>query len=123
MFFSQKAPVFILLLILIAALAVGCGKKAVEGGDPGKELYWHIKAAEKGSVSAQALLGAMYYTGDGVPKDLKKAYAWYHIAAGNGDAASIQFRDAIKTLISAEQLSQAEQMSEAIMNTIIRNNQ
>ena len=37
-------------------------------------------AAESGLANAQSTLGSMYYGGNGVPKDLVLAYAWYQVA-------------------------------------------
>lgn len=40
--------------------------------------------AQSGDKKAQASLGDRYYAGDGVPKDLVKALAWYARAAASG---------------------------------------
>ncbi len=119
----KKATVIIVSLFmgLNLALLAGCSGSTARDSDPGQEIYWHIKAAQKGSVSAQALLGSMYYKGDGVDADLKKAYAWYTIAAENKDAASIKFKEKIKKALSAQQLVKAEQIADEIRRTIIKN--
>lgn len=35
---------------------------------------------------AQVMLGALYYDGRGVPKDLQQALRWFSLAAHQGDA-------------------------------------
>ncbi len=47
---------------------------------------WFRKAAEQGSVDAQALLCAHYVDGSGVPKDSVQAAIWCRKAAEQGDA-------------------------------------
>ena len=44
------------------------------------------KAAEQGVADAQLNLGACYYNGEGVTKDLVEAVKWYRKAAEQGDA-------------------------------------
>ena len=40
-----------------------------------------LPLAEQGNAFAQALLGAMYFKGDGFPQDYKEAVKWYRLAA------------------------------------------
>ncbi len=42
--------------------------------------------AKKGNVDAQYELAFMYYDGDGVKQDFKKAYEWFEKGANQGDA-------------------------------------
>lgn len=44
------------------------------------------KAAEQGDAHAQATLGSMYNTGEGVPQDYAEAVKWYRKAAEQGNA-------------------------------------
>jgi TPR repeat protein len=44
------------------------------------------KAAEQGHAEAQFKLGAMYFSGDGVPRDDAGAVKWYRMAAEQGHA-------------------------------------
>ena len=50
----------------------------------GKVFAFQVKMANKGSVSAQFMLGEMYQQGRGVKRDYKKALQWYEKARGNG---------------------------------------
>ncbi|MAJ80305.1 MAG: hypothetical protein CMK30_03095, partial [Porticoccaceae bacterium] len=45
---------------------------------------WFRKAANQGVDAAQANLGLMYVTGDGVPKDNVKAFSWWSVAEKQG---------------------------------------
>lgn len=49
-------------------------------------MEWFKKAADQGNVDAQNNLGVMYYTGEGVPKDMAKAREWLRKAAAQGNA-------------------------------------
>jgi len=42
--------------------------------------------ANRGSASAEAMLGTIYALGQGVPKDYAAALTWYRKAAEHGDA-------------------------------------
>ncbi|KAI9350094.1 hypothetical protein BDR26DRAFT_851847 [Obelidium mucronatum] len=52
---------------------------------------WNKKAAESGSIEAQAALGMLYYQGHGCTQDMTSAYEWTLKAADQGlvDAQSI----------------------------------
>ncbi len=53
------------------------GKQLDKEGDHGnKSLEYHTKAAELGDMAAHFCLACLYYNGDGVEKDTKKAV--YH---------------------------------------------
>jgi len=54
------------------------------------------KAAEQGHVDAQNNLGAMYFTGDGVTRDEKKAIEWFEKAAAQGNEDAQANLDAIR---------------------------
>ena len=50
---------------------------------------WYRKAAEKGSVSGQMHLAALYRDGGkGFPRDMAQAAAWYRKAAEQGDVTA-----------------------------------
>jgi TPR repeat protein len=49
-------------------------------------VSWYEKAADRGHVYAWTILGAMYLTGDGVPRNYEKAYYWSEKAAVKGVA-------------------------------------
>lgn len=48
-------------------------------------------AAEKGDAYAQGMLGEMHHHGDGVERDLRKAFYWFRQGAEGGDRTSIVY--------------------------------
>lgn len=46
------------------------------------------QTAADGDAGAQAILGAMYYSGEGVPKDYRDALYWFRKAAEQGEATA-----------------------------------
>lgn len=101
---------FLLILGFTISFSSGCSSTIDPALDYKKSMYWSLKSAEKGSPSAQKMLGSMYYLGDGVTKDLKKAYAWYKLAANQGDASAKTFVDTITALLPQDQLDEAESL-------------
>jgi len=99
---------FPLILIIAFIFLPGCflTKPPVEAYKTSE--YWSMRNAKTGSVSAQKMLGSMYYLGDGAPKDLKKAYAWYKLAANQGDAGAQKFVDIITVLLTTDQMAEAQ---------------
>ena len=71
------------LLLALVALAVF---------QPGFAEDQHIEqlrnAAEQGDREAQYLLGVMYYRGESVPQDYRKAAEWFRMAAEQGLAVA-----------------------------------
>ncbi len=49
-------------------------------------LPWFEKSANQGNRVSQSLLGTMYRNGNGVTRDIEKAFMWYQKAAEQGDA-------------------------------------
>ncbi len=110
---------FWVVIVLIPIILTGCFKVPdIPGKDPNNAMYWQMKSAQEGSVSAQKILGAMYYDGDGVPKDLKKAYAWYSLAALQGDPSAECFVNIITTALSEEDLSDALSVFQSIQKNM-----
>lgn len=53
--------------------------------DEKQAFRWFRSAADHGSLAAQAKLGAIYWGGRGVPKDLNQAYFWTVLARARGN--------------------------------------
>ena len=68
-------------------------------------------AAQRGDDRAKINIGAMYYNGQGVPKDLVLARMWYNLAAAHDDPDALQKRASIAQLMSARQIARAQQMA------------
>jgi len=58
------------------------------GRDEKEAFGWFRRAAEHGSLPAQAKLGRLFWGGRGVPKDLNEAYFWTVLARARGDKDS-----------------------------------
>jgi TPR repeat protein len=70
-----------------------------------KEAFrWFLSAADHGSLAAQAKLGALYWGGRGVSKDVNQAYFWTVLARARGDKEN---RDLAAILSSGMTRSQA----------------
>ena len=64
------------------------GKRHEKEGDCGKALEYYTKATELGDADAHCLLGGLYFKGEGVEKDTKKAvYHWEQAAIGGHPGA------------------------------------
>jgi uncharacterized protein len=74
-----------------------------------KALFWFEQSARQGMAVAQYSLGIMHYTGSGTETvDLVKAYAWFSQAAGQNHLDAIAARNYIQTILSAEQVTEAQ---------------
>ena len=60
------------------------GRVTTDNGDAAYIRGDYRKAAEQGHAEAQFRLGAMYFSGDGVPRDDVGALKWYRLAAEQG---------------------------------------
>ena len=76
-----------------AAFVLGVIYQTGMGGvakDEAASARWHKKAAERGNVESQYMIGTYYQGGTGLPMDLKKAAYWYGKAADNGLAEAAE---------------------------------
>ncbi|MNC76241.1 Sel1 repeat protein [compost metagenome] len=74
-------------------------------------MAWYRKAAEQGYAGAQTSLGMMYASGQGVPKDVKQAYAWFSVAAANGSGKAAEWRDAVAKELPPAALAAAQALA------------
>ena len=68
-------------------------------------------AAEQGSVNAQRNLGLKYFNGEGIPKDYVQAYAWFNIAAAQGNEKAKINLETITEYMSATTIAEAQKLS------------
>jgi len=74
---------------------------------------YFLQAAYNNSAIAQYNVGIMYLTGQGVDGiDLIKAYGWMNIAATNGHGPAIGARNYIETLLSPEEITDAQEYTD-----------
>ena len=95
----------LLSVVLLLAFGVGAWSYTPEGIEEWKE------AAENGEAWAQIKLGYAYANGDGVPEDYAMAYAWWNIAAANGDASAKKGKGTIAKDMTPDQISKAQELS------------
>jgi TPR repeat protein len=79
--------------------------------DYAEAVNWFTRAAEQGHVNAQAMLGAYYGVGRGVPQDLNKAYFWSILAQAGGDEASKYRIPLLVSHMSRSQIIAAQQLA------------
>lgn len=79
------------LLVLLSGPAwaeLDEGIAAWERGDYAVALRELRPLAEKGHATAQLIVGAVYTSGEGVPKDYKEAVKWFRRSAEQGNAGA-----------------------------------
>jgi TPR repeat protein len=69
-----------------ASGALQAADKAYAANDYTEALHWNRIAAAQGNALAQANLGRMYQSGQGVPPDLAEALRWFRLSAAQGNA-------------------------------------
>lgn len=93
----RRAP--FLIVICLISLLMGCMTSAYRMRDGIQSFqvqnYRHafirlMPEAEKGQPDAQYAIGYMYYYGQGVVEDRKKAWHWIHCAAKAGQMDAIE---------------------------------
>ena len=81
--------------------------------DDTEAVRWYRLAAEQGHAFAQASLGMMYGTGQGVPQDFVTAHMWYNLAAAHGAdgdvvSVAVNSRNAVARLLTVADISEAQ---------------
>ncbi len=62
-------------------------------------------------TSSVRRLGVMYATGQGVPEDDIRAYAWFNLAAAQGAKEAMELKDSARKHMTREQIAEAQQLS------------
>jgi TPR repeat protein len=68
--------------------ALGAGGGAFSRGDYGSAARLLLPLAERGNARAQAMVGFMYATGQGLPQAYDAASYWYRLSAEQGDTTA-----------------------------------
>jgi len=110
--------------VLAAALALSVVRPAaadfadaIEAYDQGDYATTFAETrplAERGDADAQYMLGFLYERGEGVARDLTRAYAWYILAARQGDAFAAQALAALARRMSDADIADAETFARLI---------
>ena len=74
-------------------------------------MRWVRESAEQGNVKAQFTLGDMYRTGRGIPKNFIQAYAWYNIAAAQGEEMAKEELKYILPVMATADITKAQELS------------
>jgi len=86
--------------------------------DFSKGADFFLQAANNNSAMAQYNVGIMYFTGKGVADiDYVKSYSWMNLAATNGHQPAVTARDYIETIISREELMEAQKYTAEISSS------
>jgi TPR repeat protein len=81
--------------------------------DPAVAAEWWAKAAMRGDADGQAMLGAAYILGNGLPRDGVAALSWLLRAqAGHSPLANKFFKSA-RSVLSADEIAEAERRAAA----------
>ena len=98
----------------------GTGRGVAQDGAEAVRWYrlavdWWRRAAEQGDARAMTNLGIRYASGWGVRRDYVQAHMWRNLAtlqlSGGDRAQSIKTRDALASLMTPEDLSEAEHLA------------
>ena len=60
----------------------------------------------------------MYDKGEGVPEDYVKAYAWFNLAAAQGQEDAVKAKDSLRERMTAEQVAEAQKLAGELFNRI-----
>jgi putative methionine-R-sulfoxide reductase with GAF domain len=80
--------------------------------DEKQAFRWFSRAAEHGSLAAQAKLGFLYWGGRGVSKDANQAYFWTVIARTRGNEENKDLAAVLASGMTREQAAAIEQRAE-----------
>ena len=82
--------------------------QAYDGGDYATALAESLEAARRGDADAQYMAGFLYMGGLGAPRDLKRAYQWFMLAARHGDEFAARELEGLASRMSAALIAEAE---------------
>ena len=71
-----------------------------------------LRAADAGLAAAQARVGLLYATGDGVAQDSIEAYKWFTLGAGCGDETAAANVERAQAMLSPGQLLEGERRAQ-----------
>ena len=83
--------------------------RALEQPEP--MLRWLRESARRGYPLAQTSLGVLHLNGDGVPLDRAEAYAWFTLAADQGESGALEAEAALSIELSDEELTRAKELA------------
>ena len=102
------------------ALMYDNGKKGVIQDYKEAAKYYRL-AAKQGDAGAQFNLGFMYGKGQGVIRELVRAYMWLDLSASNGEKLGNKGRDLTAKEMTPVQISRARNMAQDCKNKKYKN--
>ena len=69
---------------------------------------WWAKAAERGDADSQAMLGAAFHLGAGVPEDRVAAFALLLRARNGGSALASHYFETVRGTLAPHEIAEAE---------------
>ena len=87
------------------------GLAAYKRGDYAMALREWRPVAEQGNEKAQAMLGFLYYKGQGVPQEYVKAAMWLDLAARQGEQSAARLRDYAFSEMTPDQIDEAQRLA------------
>ena len=72
---------------------------------------WYRLAAEQGLALSQHDLGLLYEKGQGLTENYVIAHMWFNIAARDGNEAAKTSKDEAESLMTSEQIAEAEKLA------------
>ena len=79
-----------------------------------------FQLAKSGDALAQADLGYVYYSGEGLPKDFVKAYVWFRLALNKGFEPAKRYLDILRPQMTPQQIAQAESQAAELLKQKIK---
>lgn len=92
----------------------GEGIRAFRGGDRAAALQAFTRAARFADKPSQAMIGEMYWTGQGVEVDRALAYAWMDLAAERRYEGFLVLRERYWARMDAQEQARAVEVGEAL---------
>ena len=116
---NRLTAIYFFLLIAISfsttsSADFALAMKYYEQKDFQKAYHEFLEAAEYGDYSSQYNIGAMYYRGEFVEKNLIEAYAWFFLSAQDPNSRTRQVHTSIYKKLSPEEKQKAEKRYEEI---------
>lgn len=74
--------------------------------------------AEQGNVTAQTVLGKMYYDGQTTPQDFKQAYIWFSVATAMGSLLAKELRDQAIEKLNPESIEVAQSQATKLFESL-----
>ena len=79
--------------------------------DYAEAVRWYKLAAAQGNVLAQYNLGNSNARGEGVAQDFITAHMWFNLAAISGDIDAVKNRDLIASMLTPQQIAEAQKLA------------